>query len=102
MRIHFQGPGGSGNTGAASQIHDVGRGDFCGIQSPNNFANEQKVKRGKVGCKCRPLAGAFEGAPLSNAIAAFNIKSGKGLDRPSNLLKVKRCKVPLFQSAKPA
>jgi hypothetical protein len=60
------------------------------------------MKRGKVGCKRGPFAGAFECASLPDTIPAFDIESGKGLDRPSNFLEVERRKMAFFQGTKPA
>ena len=78
------------------------RQGFRGIQSPNDLPDKQKMKRGKVGCKRGPFAGAIEGTSLPDAIPAFDIQGGKGLDRPSNFLKVKCRKMALFQGTKPA
>jgi len=43
-----------------------------------------------------------KGASLPDAIPAFDIESGKGLDRPSNFLKVERRIMALLQGTKPA
>src|SRR6266513_1245274 len=59
------------------------------------------MERCKVRCEGRSFARPFECVSLLDSTPAFDIKSRKGLDRSSNLLKVQGGKVALFQSIQP-